>query len=80
MEELRCKKCNKLLARVLETKPYAIKINVEKNTMEEVETNGKQPDFFDGFLKQLEIKCPRCGEMNVRKENVEDGKEIHSKM
>ncbi len=72
MKEVRCKKCNKLLARVLETKHSTVKIDFKKYTIEEVEDSGKQPNLFDGFLKQLEIKCPRCGEMNTRKESVKN--------
>jgi len=46
MQEVRCKKCNKLLG------------------------------YING---DYEIKCPRCGEMNVRKENVKDevGEELY---
>jgi phage FluMu protein Com len=39
MQEIRCKKCNKLLAK---------------------------------GSGNIEIKCPRCGEMNTKKESVEN--------
>lgn len=46
MQEVRCKKCNKLLA----------KIDVIGMSSHGV----------------IQIKCPRCGEMNTEKESVKD--------
>ena len=66
MQEVRCKKCNKLLAKVsdIETKYY------DKGFEEIPKPTGNPKHKFDLF--QLEIKCPRCGEMNVRKENIKN--------
>lgn len=38
------------------------------------ETRCKKCNKLLGYMDgRYEIKCPRCGEMNVRKENVKDG-------
>lgn len=61
MQEIRCKKCNKLLAK---TRIEAIK-KADSIVIEKVP-----------YVTEIEIKCPRCGEMNVRKENINDKKRV----
>jgi len=54
MQEIRCTKCNKLLARYypLETDlDLTVKMIKEKHTIQ---------------AERFEIKCPRCGEMNTK--------------
>jgi len=57
MREIRCKKCGKLLAKVYDPTP-----NNECNIFS---------DFYEYCKKHLQIKCPRCGEMNTER-SVED--------
>jgi phage FluMu protein Com len=69
MQEIRCKKCNKKLG----------EINIEYARDSALKAGAKK-ELVDQYVndmqnKLLNIKCPRCGEMNVRKENVKDGRE-----
>ena len=56
MDEVRCKKCNKLLGKI---NPLVLKIHASV----------KEFDKNEGIY---EIKCPRCGEMNTNKGDVKD--------
>lgn len=63
MKEIRCKKCNKLLYKI-DHPLYA-----------EVENDVEQIHVKDSAIYQtpiVECKCPRCGEMNTKKESVEN--------
>ena len=51
MDEVRCKKCNKLLGKI---NPLVLKIHASVKE-------------FDKNESIYEIKCPRCGEMNTNK-------------
>lgn len=58
MKEMRCVKCNKLLCK------YDFPGN-------QITADSQIKVTYDNGLT-IEIKCPRCGEMNTRKESVED--------
>jgi phage FluMu protein Com len=64
MQEVRCKKCGKLLAKITMDQ---IIVKDQKLKAGQCMADVAKYDAFS-----LEIKCPRCGEMNVRKENVEN--------
>jgi phage FluMu protein Com len=61
MHEVRCEKCNKLLYK----KDYC-------GGHIEVIKNKEEPWIWEGYIPVIYIKCPRCGEMNTKKESVED--------
>lgn len=70
MQEIRCKKCNKLLGKVKE--PQYFSINIKDSTIKEIDKPEEEPKFnFDSFV--LEIKCPRCGHMNTNKGECQNG-------
>jgi phage FluMu protein Com len=59
MQEIRCGKCNKLLGKTFV---------VERTGNSEWDITDKQSEQI------VEIKCPRCGELNTnKKESVENG-------
>jgi len=62
MQEVRCLDCNKLL--------YKTKRDGSSEVGKDIEHMVVKDDWPFGFV--IECKCPRCGEMNVRKENVKD--------
>jgi phage FluMu protein Com len=83
MREVRCKKCNKLLAKLYDNKTGYIIINPQDGTIRECteppKDNKKYPFDLETLTRELlesfamEIKCPRCGEMNTnKKESVEN--------
>ena len=61
MQEVRCKKCGKLL--------YKTKRDGSSEVEEDIEHMAIKDDWPFGFA--IECKCPRCGEMNTKKESVE---------
>lgn len=56
MQEVRCKKCNKLLYK----KDYC-------GGHIEVIKNKEEPWIWEGYIPVIYIKCPRCGEMNTER-------------
>ena len=72
MQEVRCKKCNKLLARVGKKETSYIRMDIKNNTISEIAKPQTMTETFDIAPMIFEIKCPRCGEMNTKKESVED--------
>jgi phage FluMu protein Com len=61
MQEIRCKKCNRLLC----------KTDIFKGTYEsDCDVVAKYDHPLTYFT--VEIKCPRCGGMNTKKESVEN--------
>lgn len=62
MQEVRCRHCNKLLARIVEVRQLTAKIKLGKDVLEKMEDNKSVSDFTKGFVKRIEIACPRCGE------------------
>jgi len=63
MQEVRCINCGKLLYKI--TNPLK-EIGGEMSITIPGKYISKEP------TPKIEIKCPRCGEMNTRKESVED--------
>ncbi len=67
MEEIRCKKCNKKLG----------EINIKYARDKALEAGAKR-ELVDQYISDIQsnllnIKCPRCGEMNTKKESVKNG-------
>lgn len=60
MQEIRCTKCSKLLYKIHEPE-----IRKHGNYVE-------VPDAYEIVQPKIEIKCPRCGEKNTKKESVEN--------
>ena len=77
MKEVRCKKCNKLLGKVYTMFGATLVAHSGDMKLEPV-SKSKEFMLFDenGNLVEVsavvEIKCPRCGEMNAEKGSVED--------
>lgn len=67
--EVRCKKCNKMLYRVI---PFVVSPTSESFQTEVTRAVGVE--HLALLRGAIDCKCPRCGEMNVEKENVKDGK------
>ena len=63
MEEIRCSKCGKLLYKILTPRFARMEEDVKSSSIK----------TENHALQEIECKCPRCGEMNTKKESVEDG-------
>lgn len=67
MQEVRCKKCGKLL--------YKLYPRSNGEAFGYEPTRAIDVDYFAHLQGRIECKCPRCGEMNTKKESVKNGKE-----
>jgi phage FluMu protein Com len=63
MEEIRCKKCNKLLGKIGAGHRHGLTEYGDVGNIKKY-----IPKIEDGNITvDYEIKCPRCGEMNTNK-------------